>query len=300
MHKIIGKIDQGRESKNLFITVFLNFGIAIAELIGGIFANSLALISDALHNLSDGVALLITYITVKISRKEPTKRRTFGYKRIQILAALFNAVMLVGICVFLLFEAYERLVEPQEVNSVPMLIVATIGLLANIYSVYLIKDFQQNNLNIRSAYVHLIGDTVSSVAVIVGGVLIYLYNMHWVDPVITVLISLWIIRASYKILEETYNILMQAAPKSIDIEMIRRDAQKIKGVKDIHHVHVWSLTDQEVHFEAHIELDADYRLSESQHIYAEMEKLLHDKYDIEHVTMQLEYGYCKNNNLLAT
>ena len=196
------------EGRNLLFTVVLNFTITIAEFVGGILSNSLALLSDAIHNLSDAIALLITYITVRISKKSSNQRNTFGYKRIQILAALFNSVTLIAICIYLLYEAYLRFFNPEPVKSILMFAVALIGLIANLLSVFLLQKHSKNNLNIKAAYLHLIGDTLSSVAVVIGGVLIYFYQIYWIDPLITVLISLYIIKETYAVLHETYKILM--------------------------------------------------------------------------------------------
>jgi cobalt-zinc-cadmium efflux system protein len=300
MHQTKGHLSHQRESRNLFITVFLNLFISVAELIGGIFSNSLALITDAIHNFSDGLAMLITYITVKISKRKNTTRKTFGYKRIQILAALFNATTLIAICLFLMYESYERFTNPQEVKSIPMLLVATIGLLANLAGVFLLKDFKSGNINIKAAYLHLIGDTLSSVAVIVGGLLIYFYEIHWIDPLITVLISLYIIRETYHVLAETYNILMQAVPPWLDLSEVEQKINGIEGVKSIHHVHVWSLTDNVVHFEGHLELDHDLKVSEAQSIYEEAKRILDQEFGIRHTTLQLEVNYCKTKSFIVS
>lgn len=298
MHQVKSIPSAKNESRNLFITVWLNFTIAIAELIGGFFSNSLSLISDALHNLSDASAMLITYIALKVSKKKATEKHTFGYKRIQILAALFNAVTLVVICVFLIFEAYERFQDPQTVKTTPMLIVAVIGLIANLISVLLLQKFSTSNLNIKAAYLHLIGDTLSSVAVIVGAILMMYFGWYWVDPLITVLISLYIIKETYHILVETYQILMQSAPGNIKIEKLRNYIKTIEGVKDIHHIHLWSLTDQQIHFEAHIEFLDDLKVSECQPIYKQISEGLEHRYGINHVTLQAELAFCADENMI--
>lgn len=299
MHKAIGSLSAKKENRNLFFTVLLNLGIALAELLGGLLSNSLSLISDAVHNLSDGLAMLITFITLRVSKRESNARKTFGYKRIQILAALFNAVTLLAICLFLLMEAYERYMVPKLVNSVPVMIVATIGLLANLTGVFLLKDFSKANLNIKAAYLHLIGDTLSSVAVIVGGIMIYYFQVYWIDPVITALISLYIIRETYHVLAETYHILMQSTPPHILLDQIRDKVICFKGVKDLHHVHVWSLTDNEIHFEGHIELKDDMYVSESEQLHREIREMLFARYGISHVTLQFEMNFCKNPSLIV-
>jgi len=298
MHQVKRIPTEKNESRNLFITIWLNFLIATAELIGGFFSNSLSLISDALHNMSDATAMLITYIALKVSKKKATEKHTFGYKRIQILAALFNAVTLVVICVFLIVEAYERFQDPQSVKTTPMLIVAVIGLIANLISVLLLHKHSDGNLNIKAAYLHLIGDTLSSVAVIVGAILMMYFGWYWVDPLITVLISLYIIKETYHILVETYQILMQSAPENIKVDELRKFVKSIEGIKDIHHVHLWSLTDQQIHFEAHVEFSDDLKVSECQPIYKRISEGLENKYGINHVTLQAELAFCDDESMI--
>jgi cobalt-zinc-cadmium efflux system protein len=286
------------EGRRLLITVLLNLAITLAEFIGGIFSNSLALISDAFHNLSDTVAILITYITERISKRASNKKFTFGYKRIQILAAMFNAVTLIAICVFLIFEAWERFNNPQPVKSVLMMTVAVIGLLANLASVLLLKSHKKGNINIKAAYLHLIGDTLSSVAVIIGGALIYFYEIYWVDPLITVLISLYIIKETYVVLYDTYKILMQQTPSGIELEDIVTAVAAFKEVKGVHHIHIWNLTDQEVHFEGHIDLCEDLKVSDGQQVVDKIQRVLKEKFNIDHITLQLEYDRCDNKDII--
>lgn len=279
-------------------TVVLNFTITIAEFLGGIFSNSLALVSDAVHNLSDAVALLITYLTLKISKRESNQTHTFGYKRIQIIAALFNAVTLIAICIYLLYEAYQRFQNPEPIKSVPMFVVAFIGLVANLLSVFLLQKHSKENLNIRAAYLHLIGDTLSSIAVLIGGVLIYFFEVYWIDPLITVLISLYIIKETYSVLYETYNILMLSTPSNIEIGRVEEELVKITEIKGVHHVHIWKLTDKDIHFEAHLDVNKDLAVSESQGIIDFAQKMLKEQFGIGHSTFQLECNRCDNKSLI--
>jgi cobalt-zinc-cadmium efflux system protein len=188
--------------KNLLISILLNLTVSIAEVIGGLISNSLALISDALHNLGDTFALFIAYIAALISRKTLSPKKTFGYKRIEILAALFNAVILVVIIVFLFIESFKRLANPESIKGLIMLIVAVIGFSANLISVILLKKHSGKNINIRAAYLHLLGDTVSSVMVILSGILIYFFNLFWIDPLVTILLGLYLLKETYMILKE--------------------------------------------------------------------------------------------------
>jgi cobalt-zinc-cadmium efflux system protein len=286
------------EGKKLFWTVLLNLSITIAEFIGGVFSNSLALISDAFHNLGDTFAILITWITVKISKRPSDPAHTFGYRRIQILAALFNSVTLIAISIYLLFEAYERFMNPQPIKSLVMLIVASIGLLANLISVFLLQGHQKENINIKAAYLHLIGDTLSSVAVIVGGILIYFYSIYWVDPLITVLISLYIIKETYQVLHSTYKILMQSTPPGIEISNVVEVLLTLPEVSGVHHVHIWNLTDTEMHFEGHLDLEEDLPLSESSRVIDKAQDLLIKEFGIKHVTIQMEFNRCDDKEII--
>jgi len=287
-----------QEGGKLLFTVVLNFFITIAEIVGGVFSNSLALISDAIHNLSDGVALLITWLTYRISKRSTDYKHTFGYKRIQIIAALFNSVTLIAICIYLLYEASLRILNPEPIKSVPMFVVALIGLLANLLSIILLKKHSKGNLNIKAAYLHLIGDTLSSVAVIVGGILIYFYNIYWVDPLITIFISLYIIKETYSVLYETYKILMQRTPGSISINAVVDELSEIKEIYGVHHVHIWNLTDQEIYFEGHLDLNEDMAVSESEKVLEKAQKMLKEKFNIRHVTLQLEHDRCDDKSII--
>jgi len=188
--------------QRLLITTLLNFIITVAEIIGGILSNSLSLLSDAVHNLGDTIATLIAYIARRISKKEPDIKRTFGFHRVEILGALLNAVILLVITIYLFYEAYHRLIEPEPIKGVIMFIVAVIGLFANVIGMLLLRRDQKESLNVRAAYIHLLGDSLSSVAVIIGSIFIYFYEVYWLDPLITILIGLYILMQTWKILKQ--------------------------------------------------------------------------------------------------
>lgn len=284
--------------KKLLYTTLLNFTITIAEIIGGILSNSLALISDALHNFSDGVAVFIAYIANRISKRESDEKKTFGYKRIEILAALFNAIVLVVISIYLFIEAYERFIYPQEIKGKLMLIVAVIGLMANLISVFLLQKDSKKNINIKAAYLHLLGDTISSVAVIIGGILIHYFKIYWIDPLITVLIGIYIIKETIKIIKESVNILMQSSPTNLNLNEIVNEIKKIEEIDNIHHIHAWNLDDKQIHFECHIELKKDLKLSEADIIRQQVMKLLHHYFGINHTTIQIGFNCCNNKEII--
>jgi cobalt-zinc-cadmium efflux system protein len=284
--------------KKLLITVILNFIITLAEVTGGIISNSLALLSDALHNLGDSVAVLIAYLAYRVSKKDPDKRKTFGYNRIEILAAFINSTFLVAICIFLIYEAIQRIRHPQQIDGLVMLIVACVGFLANIFAVFLLKSDSSKNINVRAAYLHLLGDTLSSAMVIAGGILIYFFNISWLDPIITILISLYIIKESYTLIKDSVNILMQSAPDKLDLEGIKKDIELLPEVLNIHHIHAWNLNEQEIHFEGHIDLNKDLQVSQTDKIRKKIESLLTEKYNIVHFTLQMEFGCCDDTEMI--
>jgi cobalt-zinc-cadmium efflux system protein len=275
--------------RNLLVATLLNMVITVVQVAGGLLSGSLALLSDALHNLSDTFATFIAYMASLIGRREANPKLTFGYKRIEILAALLNAVILIVMSGFLLKLAWDRIQEPREVDSLIMLVVAMIGLLANVYAVVILKKDVHKSINVRAAYVHLIGDAMTSVLVVVGGVLIQFWQIYWIDPVITVLISVYIIREAFVILRESVQILMQSTPANLDLKKIRRRVEEIPDVKSLHHVHAWTLTDHQLHLEAHVELVKDLRLSEVKSIHAGIEQILVQEFQVKHVTLQFEY-----------
>ncbi len=287
----------GGQGKRLLAVTLLNLSITVVQTVGGIISGSLSLLSDALHGLGDACALFIAYIADKISRREASLSKTFGYKRVEILAALFNAVTLIAICIFLFVEAYERLLNPSPVKGVIMLAVASFGLLANLVSVLILEKDKNHNLNVKAAYFHLLGDTLSSVAVIAGGVAIVLWNITWIDPLITVAVGIYIIYSSWDVLRQTVGILMQQTPQGIDIEQIKIETENLPEVKNLHHVHVWQLNDRQIHFEGHITLSSNLTMDSVMLCKAEIEKIL-QKHGIEHTVLQFEYGDYDNRNLI--
>lgn len=275
--------------KNLLTATFLNLVITAVEIAGGLLSGSLALLSDALHNLSDTFATLIAYLATLIGKREANPKKTFGYKRLEILAALTNAVILIVMSVFLIREAWLRLQEPSPINSLIMLVVGMIGLLANLYAVLILRKDAGRSINVRAAYVHLIGDSLSSVVVILGSIAIRIFKIYWIDPLITVLISIYIVRSGFVILKQSVNILMQSAPDHLDLALVKSRVEQESEVLNIHHIHSWMLTDREVHLEAHVELNEDLKISQVKQIHNRIEQLLREDFEISHITLQFEF-----------
>ncbi len=268
----------------------LNAAITAAEVVGGLLSGSLALLSDAVHNLSDTIAVAMSYVAWRISRKPRDPKRTFGYKRAEILSAFINSAILLAVLSILLFEAVRRIRSPETIDSTLMIIVAVIGLLANLFSVLLLQKDSKSSLNVKASYLHLISDTVSSVGVVIGGLLIMAFGITWIDPVITIFISLWILRETWRVMKKAVAILMQSAA-TLDYEAIRKDVEGIPRVKNMHHVHTWMSNENTVYFEAHVDME-NIPLCEVGPVYEQIEHLLKERYGVSHVTLQAESDAC--------
>lgn len=276
-------------ARNLAITVVLNGIITIAQFVGGIISGSLALISDALHNLSDVISVILAYLAHRIGMRPQTLKSTFGYKRAEILAAFINAISLIAVSVFLMVEAGKRFMHPKEVDYRWMLGLGILGFIANSLSVLILQHNKDENLNIRAAYLHLIGDALTSLAVIAGAIFIWLFQIYWIDPLVTVLISVYIFIHTFQILKESVGILMQFAPPEIDQQEVILVLQEIREIKNVHHVHLWRLSDHQIYFEAHLVLTENLPVSETNAIAQKAKQLLNSRFGITHTTFQYEY-----------
>ncbi len=275
-----------RSSKKLFGVVVLNAVITLSEFIGGVASRSLSLVSDAFHNLSDTLAIIFSYGAQKMAKKEANERHTYGYQRLEILSAFINSFILIILSLFLAVEAFKRFNSPEKINSHLMLIVAVIGLLANLFSTLLLRQEADENLNIKSSYLHLLSDTLSSISVIIGAVLIRFFGIYWIDPVITLIISIYILLEAIIVIKKAAAILIQSAP-TIDYEKMEQEIKAIEGVKDVHHVHIWQYSEKIIIFDGHIDFE-DQLLSEIEKAYPRITSLLKLKYGITHVTIQAE------------
>lgn len=285
--------------KSLLFTILLNVGITVAQLVGGFISGSLSLMSDAVHNLSDVLALIISYVANRLSRqKKQNLHQTFGYKRAEIIAAFINAATLIVIAVILAIEAIKRLTSPIEIGSNLVIWLAIIGILGNGLGVLLLKKDAQHNLNMKSAYLHLLTDMLTSVAVLIGGLLMKYYEVYWVDAILTLIISVYLFYMSWRIFIDSLKILMLFAPDHIIIEDIETEILKIPNIRNIHHVHVWQLNDHAIHFEAHIEFKKDVMLSEFDVVCDKIEHLLAHKFDIHHSNLQPEYDRDDNKEFI--
>lgn len=281
-------------ARNLAITVILNGVITISQFAGGIISGSLALISDALHNLSDVISVILAYLAHRIGLRPQTQKSTFGYKRAEILAAFINAITLIAISVYLMVEAGKRFLNPKEVDYFWMLGLGILGVIANGLSVLILHHNKDENLNIRAAYLHLIGDALTSVAVIAGAVCIWLFQIYWIDPLVTVLMSIYIFVHTFKILKESIGILMQFSPPDIDQNEVILALEEIVEIHSIHHVHIWQLADHQIYFEGHLTLAENLQVSDTETITLNAKRLLNNRFKITHTTFQYETMSCEN------
>jgi len=277
------------KGRNLLISIVLNIIITIAQAIGGIISGSLSLLSDALHNFSDVLSLTVSYIANKYSRKEASFDKTFGYKRAEIIAAFVNAATLVVVALYLVYEAIERFFNPKEIESSLVIWLALLGIVANGFSVLLLRKSAKENMNMRSAYLHLITDMSASVAVLIGGLLMMYFGWYWVDGILTILIAIYLIFMGYDLLKKSFKVLMLFTPEDINLEKLRAAISIHAEVKNVHHIHIWQLNEKEVHMEAHMEFQKDISLSKFDAILNEVEKVLFHDFGINHVNIQPEY-----------
>ncbi len=277
----------------LLITLLLNLGISLAQVIGGIISGSLSLLADAVHNVSDAGAIGVSYIALRVSRKEADRRRTFGYRRAETIGALINLVTLVVISLYLIGHGIERFFNPEEVDGVVMLVVGAIAFVEDLISALLLYRDSKHSLNIRSAFLHMVGDTLATVAVILGSLAIMFYNYYLIDPILTILISIYILLHSYGALRDTIRVLMDSAPAGFDYDAVVESMQRVEGVVDVHHVHVWNIDEERTALEAHV-LVSNNTMSFVDGIKGKIKKELHDSFGIHHATLEMECEPCEH------
>ncbi|MDD5149139.1 MAG: cation diffusion facilitator family transporter [Flavobacterium sp.] len=277
------------QGKNLLFSIILNLVITIAQVIGGLISGSLALISDALHNFSDVLSLVFSYLAFKLSRKKASINQTFGYKRAELIAAFVNAMTLIIVALFLVYGATERFFNPHKIASELVIWLSLLGIIVNGLSVLMLKQDADKNLNMKSAYLHLFTDMLASVAVLVGGLLMKYFQWYWVDSVMTLIIAIYLIVVGVDLLIKSTQMLMLFTPDHININKIIAEVHKISGVGKLHHIHVWYLNEEELHLEAHLDCQEDIKMSEFNEILHKIEHVLFDKFQINHINIQPEY-----------
>ena len=270
----------------LWIALGLTGSFMIAEVIGAFITGSLALLSDAAHMMTDALAMAISLVAIQIAKRPADRKRTFGYARFEILAAAFNALLLFAVAFYILYEAYQRLQAPAEIQSTGMLVIAVLGLLVNLIAMRLLSAGSGESLNVKGAYLEVWSDMLGSVGVIIAAVVIMLTGWGWVDSVVAAAIGFWVLPRTWVLLKESMNVLLQGVPDGIDIDSVEQAIRGVPGVKDVHDLHIWALTSGKNVLSSH--LVADAVLGAEQQVLAQVTQLLHEQFDISHVTLQVE------------
>ena len=277
----------------LAIALAITSGIMLLEFVGGLVTNSLALLSDAGHMLSDAGALALSLFAIWFAAKPPSARRSFGFARFVVLAALLNGAALFAIAGFIVWEAAQRVMEPPAVSGGPMMLIAFIGLLANLISAWFLmkKGDVHDNLNVRSAYLHVIGDALGSVGAIAAGILMYAFGWYIADPIISVVVALLILRGAWGVMKTAVHILMEGTPHAIDAQQVKRSLERIEGVLDVHDLHIWTISSGLDSFSCHLLVDDG---ADGQSVLQQAIVCLEEEYAIQHATIQVETSALKH------
>ena len=279
---------QKKSKKTLYVTLFLTLFFALMELFGGLFSNSLSLVGDSFHMFSDVLALGASMVAIYFEAKKPTEKFTYGFLRLEVVVAFLNGIILMLIAAGMIYESVIRFFNPREIDFGSMFFIALIGLIFNIVITWILfsSTKKENNINIKSAMLHFLGDLLNSVGVIISSIIIYFTNFVYIDIIMSVVISVIIFTGGYKISKEAFFILMEAVPSEVDLNMLRNELLNIDGIKNIHELHVWKNDNEEISFTAHILLD-NYEKHNNYRIINEIKEKL-AVYDIFHMTVQIE------------
>lgn len=287
-----------KTQKYLGLSILLNIVITVTQAVGGVLSGSLALLSDALHNFSDVISLLISFVANRYARKAASQEKTFGYKRAEIIAAFINAASLIVLASFLIYESILRFITPEPIQANWVITLATLGIV-NALSVLLLQNSASQNMNLKSAYLHLMSDMAASVAVLLGGIAMYYYQWFWVDSVLTLGIAFYLLVMGYQLLKESFNILMLFTPDSIDLIKLRAAIKIDPRIQNIHHLHVWQVNEYENHLEAHIDFNENISIADFDDILEKIEVILLNDFGINHVNIQPEYRKDDNKNIIV-
>lgn len=295
-HEYIGKL-----SRTLVIAIVLNAVIVIGEIIGGIIGNSLALLSDALHNLGDLFALILSLFASRLALRKANAKSSFGYIRSEIIISFINSSILLLIGVFIIYEGIIRIQEPQEIKGNLLIIIALISFFANAYSSYLLHSHSKHDLNAKSSYLHLFYDAIHSLAIVVVGIFIILFNWTFLDALSSVVIGVFMIKSSWSVVSESAQILNEGTPKEIDHHEVEEYLKSFPEIKGIHHLHIWKLSSTFIALSVHITVE-DQPVSSAYLIIDKIEKALMEKFKINHPTIQVEAEHhdCSNKPQLLT
>jgi len=289
---------QDTSGSRLLITLALNLIIPVAQVIGGVYAHSMALISDATHNFSDFAAILIAYVAHRIGRKGASVRNTFGYRRVEVMAAVINVGILIWASCFIVYEAVERFQHPQSVLGKIVIWLACVGILGNGFSALLLHRGSEHNLNVRGAFLHMMGDFLTSVAVLVSGIVLLIRPWYWLDPLLSLVIVLFILKNCWSILKDASGILMNATPEGLNIEEIKEFLERVPGVCGIHYLHAWNISSSSIGFSCHVEV-SNQQVSKTEKLGEIIRHELFHRFGIDHPVLQFETAECGNGGVLC-
>jgi len=281
--------DLGASDRRILGTVALNVLLTVGQVVGGVLSGSVALVADALHNLNDAVALVIVLVARRVARRRPDRWRTFGYRRAEVVGALINLVALATLGLFLAYESVLRFFEPREVEAWVVVALAGLALAVDVLTVVLLYAMRRGSLNVRAAFLHNLTDALASLAVLLGGVAMLLWDVTWVDPLLSLVIVAYIFYGVFKMLPGTLNVLMEGAPEGFDLEGMARLLCEVEGVRDVHHVHVWQLDEHRTALEAHVVIRRS-DAGEMDRIRGEVRGRLRERFGVSHATLELEFA----------
>ncbi len=294
-HSNIGDLTK-QTTKRLTLSLILTAAFVVIEVIAGVFGNSLALLTDAAHNFTDVIALGLSWYALHLATKPAHAGKTFGYHRVGILVALINSTTLILIAFGIFFEAYHRFLIPPEVDSTLLIGVGAVAFIINLVTALMVKEGSENDLNLRSAFLHLMGDVMSTLGAVIAGIIIAFTNWNWLDPFVSVLIGVFILYNAWSILKQTIHILLESTPENINMDSMVTELRSVNGVLDVHDLHVWSISENLRMLSAHVVID-NVSIGEGVSIQHNINELLAHNYNIQHATLQMECEGCGNGLL---
>lgn len=286
------------DSKQYFWVTVLNVIITVTEFIGGAASGSLALLSDAIHNLTDVFSIVLAFVANLFSKKRKNYSKTFGYQRAETLAAYTNGLLLLVISIYLFIEAIGRFSKPEPIKGEMMFIISLVGLAGNLISMLILKAGSKNNLNARALFLNMMSDTLSSVAVVLGSLVIYYWNLTWVDPVLTILAAILMLKEAFEVTRDSADVLMETNP-DIDLDKVKKSIMTVQGVTSLHHVHVWRYSDDIIMLDAHMNVASNLNAMQIEKIDQEIADLLKKQFGINHVTLQAECQKGKEEGIIS-
>ncbi|OIQ17519.1 MAG: hypothetical protein BM556_12005 [Bacteriovorax sp. MedPE-SWde] len=276
--------------KRLLAAILMNIAITVIQVVGGLISGSSALLADAFHNFSDVMALVLSWMANIFSNKKTTSNSKYGYKRAEILAAFINSATLIIIALYLISEAFEKFYNPVPINGTYLIVLGTASVVLNALSMWIITPGTENSLNMKSAYLHLLSDMVTSLGVVVGGLCMIYFKITWIDSALTLAIAVYLIFSSFKLLRRTVRIIMQLTPEDLDIEVLKNEIEKNDLVNNIHDIHVWEIKDNQNILQAHVNISENIEQIKVSQLKKKIKKDLKEKFNVQYATLEMEFG----------